>query len=63
MKTWWVTISVDGRWQTVVDAESVDEAIKEAELDFMDANLGESFEVVGYKPVTVEDEDDIVWEG
>lgn len=63
MKTWWVTISVDGRWQTAVDAESVDEAIKEAELDFMDANLGESLEVVGYKPVTVEDEDDIVWEG
>lgn len=63
MKTWWVTISVDGRWQTAVDAESVDESIKEAELDFMDAYFGESFEVVGYKPVTVEDEDDIVWEG
>lgn len=63
MKTWWVTISVDGRWCVPVEADSVDEAIKEAELDFMGANLGENLEVVGYEPVIVEDENDIVWEG
>ena len=61
-KTYYVTIYVDGRWCVPVEAENIEEAKKEAELDFMADDLGDNLEVVDYRPIIVEDEDDIVWE-
>ena len=46
----------------VLNADSIEDAKREAELDFMAANLGDSLEVTDYRPIIVEDEDDIIWE-
>ena len=60
--TWFVTLRVDARYIVSVEADSIEDAKREAELDFMAANLGDSLEVTDYEPIIVEDEDDIVWE-
>ena len=60
--TYYVTYRVDGRYTMCVEADSIESAKKEAELDFMDAELGDTPEVVEAYPVIVEDENDIVWE-
>ena len=60
--TYYVTYRIDGRYTMCVEADSIESAKKEAELDFMGADLGEALEVVEAYPVIVEDEDDIVWE-
>ena len=60
--TYFVTLAVEARWTVSVEAENIEEAKKEAELDFMAAYLGDNLEVVDYRPVIVEDEDDIIWE-
>ena len=60
--TCFVTLAVEARWTVSVEAENIEEAKKEAELDFMAAYLGGNLEVVDYRPVIVEDEDDIIWE-
>lgn len=64
-KTYYVTIYVDGRWCVSVEAENPEQAIREAELDFMEASFDENFECVEHKPIMVEegfDGGDIVWE-
>ena len=60
--TWFVTLRVDARYIVSVEADSIEDAKREAELDFMASNLGDSLEVTDYKPIIVEDENDIVWE-
>ena len=57
-----VTYYVEGRYTMCVEADSLEEAMHEAQLDFMDADLNEGMEIVESKPVTVVDERDIVWE-
>ena len=59
--TYFVTFAVEARWTVSVEAENIEEAKKEAELDFT-GDLGDNLEVVDYRPVIVEDEDDIIWE-
>ena len=60
--TYFVTLAVEARWTASVEAENIEEAKKEAELDFMADNLGDNLEVVNYRHIVVEDEDDIIWE-
>ena len=60
--TYFVTLAVEARWTVSVEAENIEEAKKEAELDFMADDLGDNLEVTDYRPIIVEDEDDIVWE-
>ncbi len=60
-KTYYVTFAIDGRYTVQVDAASIEEARSMAETIFDAANLNE-MEYIERKPVTVEDDKDVVWE-
>lgn len=60
-KTYYVTFKIDGRYTVKVDASNMEEAKEVAETIFETGNLNE-MEMIESKPVTVEDENDIVWE-
>lgn len=58
-----VTIAFEGRYIVGVEAESIEEARKKAESEFMFADLNESDDIFNDRAVIVEDEDgEIVWE-
>lgn len=60
--TYYVTFRVDARFVAPVDAGSVEEALKEAQTRFSDANFGEAEDIDG-EPIVVENEDgDYLWE-
>ena len=59
--TYYVTFKIDGRYTVKVDASNMEEAKEVAETIFETENLNE-MEMIESKPVTVEDENDIVWE-
>lgn len=60
-KTYYVTFKVEGRYTVQVDAASIEEAKEMAQAEFDAANLNE-MDMIDSEPVTVEDENDIVWE-
>lgn len=60
-KTYYVTFKVDGRCTVQVNAASLEEAKAMAEVEFNEANLND-MDYIDSRPVTVEDENDIVWE-
>ena len=60
-KTYYVTFKVEGRCTVQVNAASLEEAKAMAELEFNEANLND-MDMIDSEPVTVEDENDIVWE-
>ena len=62
MKTYWVTFKMEARFECPVDAESIQEALKEAQWRFEDADFGEASDIDG-EAITVEDErGNILWE-
>lgn len=60
-KDYVVTYKVDGRLAIPVKAMSIEEALKKAVDGYYAANIGD-LECVDAEAVTVEDDDDIVWE-
>ncbi len=60
-ETYYVTFKVEGRYTVQVDAASIEEAKEMAQAEFDAANLNE-MDMIDSEPVTVEDENDIVWE-
>lgn len=52
---YWVTFKIKGRFVASVDAESVEEAVKKAQDEYIDADFGALEEIEG-EPVIVEDE-------
>lgn len=61
-QTFYVSYKIDARFIAEVKARTVEEALKEAELRFQDANFGEAEDIQG-NPVIVENEaGDYVWE-
>ena len=61
-KTYYVTFRVDSRFVAAVDAASVEEALKEAQGRFSDADFGEAEDIDG-EPIIAEDEaGNYVWE-
>ena len=58
---YYVTFKVDGRYVAEVEADSIEEAKKLGRDEYMDANLNE-MDVIFGQMVTVEDEEDVVWE-
>lgn len=60
-KTYYVTFKIEGRCTVQVNAASLEEAKAMAEVEFNEANLND-MDMIDSEPVTVEDENDIVWE-
>ena len=54
-KKYWVIMSVDGRYETLVEAVSAEEAKQKAEQKFMDADVGD-LEIVDTGFATIQDE-------
>ena len=62
MQTYYVTYKMDARYIAKVEADSVEEALKEAEVQFMDAFFGEAEDIDG-EPIVMEDQaGNYVWE-
>lgn len=59
--TYWVTYRIDGRVTFEVQANSVEEAKQAAEYAWQDADFGVLEDIDG-EPVSVSDEQNIVWE-
>lgn len=60
--TYWVTFKIDARYTTVVEADSLAEALESAQDNYYDANLGECSDVDGYAISATDENDNIVWE-
>ena len=58
---YYVTFKVDGRYVAEVEADSIEEAKKLGRDEYMDADFNK-MDVIFGQMVTVEDEEDIVWE-
>ena len=53
--TYWVSYAISARYTVPVEAENVEEALKKAEYEWVDADFGQAEDVEG-KPIIVEDE-------
>jgi len=51
---YYVEYRLDARYTTCVEADSIEEALKEAEDNYCDANFGEAKDIEG-EPIIVED--------
>ena len=62
MKKYYVTCKIDARYVVGVEADSIEEALKEADNRFSNAFFGEA-EDIESEPIVVEDEKgNYVWE-
>lgn len=53
---YYVTYAVDARFVAKVEADSIEEAMEKAEVEYMDDDFGDIDDVVDVEIVTVEDE-------
>ena len=59
---YYITYSVDERYIAEVEADSIEEALREAECLYMDADFGEACDIDG-EAIIVEDKNgNFVWE-
>ena len=59
---YYVTFKIDARYITEVEADSLDEARRKANIKYMEADFGEAEDIYG-EDVIVEDENgNFVWE-
>ena len=59
---YYVTYKIDSRYIAEVEADSVEEALKNAEKEYCDADFGVAEDIDG-EPIIVEDENgNFVWE-
>ena len=60
--TYYVTYKIDARYITEVEAENIEEAKKNAESKFMDADFGEAEDIDGEAIIIEDNNGDYVWE-
>ena len=59
---YYVTYRIDARYVAEVEANSLEEAMDKAEVEYIDADFGEAEDIDG-NPIIVEDENgNFVWE-
>lgn len=59
---YYVTYKVEARYVAEVEAKSLEEAMKKAELEYLDADFGEGYDIDG-EAIIVEDESgNFIWE-
>ena len=61
-KKFWVTYKIDGRFVAEVEATSVEEALQEAEAEYMDTDFGKLADISGTAIIVEDENDNYVWE-
>ena len=59
---YYVTYKIDARYIAEVEAETIEDAKKKAEVKFLDANFGEVEDIDGEQIIVEDNNGDYVWE-
>ena len=60
--SYYVTYKINARYVVEVEAENIEEAKKEAESSFLDADFGEAQDINGEAIIIEDQHGDFVWE-
>lgn len=59
---YYVTYKIEARYVAEVEADSLEEAMEEAELEYLDANFGEAADIDGEQIIVEDENGNFIWE-
>ena len=59
---YYVTYRIDARYLAEVEANSIEEALRKAESEYMDADFGEACDIEGEAIIVNDENDNYIWE-
>ena len=62
MRKYYVTFRVEARYVAEVEAENLEDALKEAEAQYIDADFGEARDIDGEKILAEDEDGNFLWE-